>query len=188
MHFSKLIAALLLCATTLTLSPAAAAAAARRPPQKTRASNSSSSSSSSSRAQAPAPQMEITKEKVEAIVSAIEQAGRKKDIAVLVPYLAPDFKYKLDGGGRPTRRANRAEFIELIKLGFEFTLDSTYLRKSLIVTTAPGGQSATAHTEAFEMLTLAQGTLAAHTASITTFKIYKGKILISSMEGTIEYV
>jgi len=179
MHLSKTLAAILLCAVTLALLPVAAAAAG--PSQKTRAS-------SSSRAQAPAPQTEITKEKVEVIVSAIEQSVKKKEAAVLIAYLAPDLKYKLDGGGRPTRHANRPQYIEIVKLGFALALDYVYLRKSLTVTIAPDGQSATAQTEAFEMLTLAQGTVAAHVTSVTTFKIYKGKILISAMESTIKYV
>ncbi len=179
MHLNKTLAAILLCAASLTLPLAATAAAATViPSQKTRAS----------KVQTPAPQTEITKEKVEAIVSAIEQAGKKKDIAVITAYLAPDLKYKLNGGGRPTRHANRAQYIEIIKLGFELTLDYTYLRKSLTITIAPDGQSATAQTEAFEMVTLAQGTVAANVVGTITFKIYKGKILISSMEGTIEYV
>jgi hypothetical protein len=67
-------------------------------------------------------------------------------------------------------------------------LDITYLRKSLIITIDPDGQSATAQIEAFEMLTLAQGTVAGNSIGTTTFKIYKGKILISSIEGMIEYV
>ena len=173
MHLNRTLAAILLCATTLTLPPAAAA----RPSQKTRP-----------KTQAPAPQTEITKEKVEAIVSAIEQSVKKKDAAVIIAYLAPDLKYKLDGGGRPTRHANRAQYIKIVRLGFGLALDYVYLRKSLTITIAPDGQSATAQTEAFEMVTLAQGTVAANVVGTTTFKIYKGKILISSMEGTIEYV
>jgi hypothetical protein len=161
----------------MTLTPAASAAAAARAPQKTRA-----------KAQAPAPQTEITKEKIEAIVSAIEEAAKKKDFAGIIPHLAPDFKYKLDGGGRPTREANRAQYIEMIKLGFGLTLDYTYLRKSLTITIAPDGQSATAHTESFEMVTMAQGTVAGNATSLTTFKIYKGKIMIASVEGTVDYV
>jgi hypothetical protein len=175
MRLSKTLAAILLCATTFTLPPALAAA---RPSQKTRAS----------KAQTPAPETEITKEKVEAIISALEQAAKKKEMAVIVAYLAPDMKYKLEGEGRPTRYANRAQYIEIIKLGFAVALDYVYMRKSLTVTIAPDGQSATAHTEAFEMLTLAEGTVAGHTTSLITFKIYKGKILIASMEGTIQRV
>lgn len=175
MHLKQTLAAILLCATTFALAPAANAAATS---QKARAS----------KAQAPAPQTEITKEKVEAIISAIEQSVKKKDTAVIISYLAPDMKYTLDAGGRPTRQANRAEYIQILKLGIELTLDYTYLRKSLTINIAPDGQSATAQAEAFEMLTTAQGTLAGHSASLTTFKIYKGKILISAMEGSIEYV
>jgi hypothetical protein len=67
-------------------------------------------------------------------------------------------------------------------------LDYTYLRKSLTVTIAPDAQSATAQVEAFEMLTVAQGTIAGNSINVITFKIYKGKILIASMEGTIAYV
>jgi hypothetical protein len=177
MRFSQTLAAILLCAATLTLPPAANATA-QRPSQKPRAS----------KAQTPAPQTEITKEKIEAIISAIEQAAKDRNFAAIVPYLAPDFKYKLDGGGRPTRHANRAKYIELIKITSEITLDFKYYRKSLTVTIAPDGQSATAHLEAFEMLTVAQGTLAGDSSSLNFFKIYKGKILISAMEGTINYV
>ena len=173
MRFSQTLAAILLCATTLTLPPAAAA----RLPQKTRV-----------KAQAPTPHTEITKEKVEAIVSTIEQAVKKKDAAVLISYLAPDMKYTLDGGGRPTRHANRAHYIQIVRLGFKMALDYKYYRKSLTITVAPDGQSATAQTEAFELLTLAQGTVTGNSTSLTTFKIYKGKILISAMEGTIDYV
>ena len=172
MRLNQFLAAILLCATTLTLPPAAA-----RTPQKTRV-----------KAQAPTPQTEITKEKVEAIVSTIEQAVKKKDAAVLISYLAPDMKYTLDGGGRPTRHANRAQYIQIVRLGFKMTLDYKYHRKSLTITVAPDGQSATAQTEAFELLTLAQGTVAGNSTSLTTFKIYKGKVLISAMEGTIDYV
>jgi hypothetical protein len=174
MRFSKTLAALLLCATTLA-SPSPALAA--RPSQKPRA-----------KAQVPAPHTEITKEKIEAIVSAIEESIKKRDAAVVISYLAPDMKYKLDAGGRPTRHANRAEYVQILKLGTEMMLDYTYLRKSLTITVAPDGQSATAHIESFEMVTLAQGTLAGNSVGLTTFKIYKGKILISAMEGTVEYV
>jgi hypothetical protein len=159
------------------MTPATAAAARTRPTQKARA-----------KAQAPAPQTEITKEKIEAIVAAFEQAGKKKDFAVILPLLAPDFTYKSEGNNRPTRRANRAQYIESIKLGSALVLDYTYVRKSLTITIAPDGQSATAHTEAFEMLTMAQGTVAGNATSLTTFRIYKGKIMIASMEGTVDYV
>lgn len=176
MHLNKTFAVILLCVTALTLPPAAAAAAAR-PSQKPRA-----------KAQAPAPQTEITKEKVEAIVSAVEQAAKKKDAAVLISYLAPDLKYKLNEGDRPTRHLTRAQYAEAVKLVFAHVLDYVYLRKSLTITIAPDGQSATAQTEAYEMVTLPQGTVAGNSTSLTTFKIYKGKILISAMEGTITYV
>jgi len=175
MRLSRTIAAIVLCATTQTLSPAAAAVA--RPSQKPRA-----------KAQAPAAQTQITKEKVEAIVSAIEESMKKKDINVIISYLAPDLKYSLDSRGQPTRHANRAQYIQLLKLGSEMMLDLTYLRKSLSITVAPDGQSATAQTEAFEMVTTEQGTLAGNSTSLITFRIYKGKILISAMEGKIEYV
>jgi hypothetical protein len=118
----------------------------------------------------------------------LEQAAKKKDVAVITGYLAPDFKYKLEASNRPTREANRAQYVEIVKLGLEVTLDYTYLRKSLTVTVAPDGQSATAQVEAFEMVTLAQGTLAGNVSSLTTFKIYKGKILISAVAASIEYV
>jgi hypothetical protein len=176
MRLSKILAAILLCATTLTLPPAAVAA---RPSQKARAR---------ARAQVPAPRTEITRENVEAIVAELEQAAKKKDVAVITGYLAPDFKYKLEASNRPTREANRAQYVEIVKLGLEVTLDYTYLRKSLTVTVAPDGQSATAQVEAFEMVTLAQGTLAGNVSSLTTFKIYKGKILISAVAASIEYV
>ena len=177
MRFSQTLAAILLCAATLTLPPAARAANAR-PSQKARAG----------KAQTPAPHTEITKEKIEAIVNAIEESVKKRHTAVLFSYLAPDFKYKLDGGGRPTRQANRAHYVELLELVMPLILDYSYLRKSLTITIAPDGQSATAHATGFEMTTLAQGTLAGHTTSLSTFKIYKGKILISATEATIEYV
>jgi hypothetical protein len=175
MRFSQTLAAILLCASTLILPSAAAA-------------NPHSSQKTRAKAQTPAPHTEITKEKIEAIVNAIEESVKKKHTAVLFSYLAPDFKYKLDGGGRPTRQANRAHYVELIKLAMPLILDYSYLRKSLTITIAPDGQSATAHATGFEMTTLAQGTLAAHTTSLSTFKIYKGKILISATEATIEYV
>jgi hypothetical protein len=176
MRFSQTLAAILLCAAALTLPPANAAAT--RPAQRTRAT----------KAPTPAPNTEITKEKIEAIINALEAAAKDKNFSAVVPYLAPGFKYKLDGGGRPTRHADRAKYIEMIKLTSGFTLDYKYLRKSLTITIAPDGQSATAHIEAFEILTLEQGTLAGDSTSLNHFKIYKGKILISAMEGTINYV
>ncbi|HZG51116.1 MAG TPA: hypothetical protein VEZ40_03170 [Pyrinomonadaceae bacterium] len=174
MRLSKTLVALLLCAATFPLTPVAAAA---RPSQKARA-----------KTQAPATHTEITKEKIETIVSTLEQAGKKKDVAVIIPYLAPDMTYKLEGGGRPPRHANRAHYIELTKIGFALMLDHVYMRKSLTIKVAPDGQSATAQTAGYEMLTLAQGTVAGHTTSLVIFKIYKGKILIASMESAIEYV
>jgi hypothetical protein len=178
MRFSKTLAAIILCAATLTLPPAARAAAALRPAQKARAS----------KAQTPAPHTEITKEKLEAIISALEEAAKKRNFNAVVPYLAPDFKFKSDGGGQPTRHANRAQYILMMKLASEITLDYKYLRKSLTITIAPDGQSATVYIEAFEMLTLAQGTVAGDSAGVSTFKIYKGKILLSAMEGKVNYV
>ncbi|HYO99140.1 MAG TPA: nuclear transport factor 2 family protein [Pyrinomonadaceae bacterium] len=174
MRLSKTLAAIFLCATTLTL-PANVDAA--RPLQKPRA-----------KTQAPAPQTEITKEKIEAIVAAVHQAAKKKDAALLISYLAPDLKYKLEGGGRPPRHMNRAQYVETLRRVFEHALDYTYLIKSLNITIAPDGQSATAQTDVFEMITFAQGTAAANVTSTATFKIYKGKILIASMDGTITYV
>jgi hypothetical protein len=176
MRFSQTLAAIFLCAAALTLPPANAAAV--RPAQKARAA----------KAQTPAPHTEITREKIEAIISALEEAAKKRNFSAIVPYLAPDFKHKLDGGGRPTRHADRAQYILMMKLASEVTLDYTYLRKSLTITIAPDGQSATAHIEAFEMLTMAQGTVAGDSAGITTFKIYKGKVLISAMEGKVDFV
>lgn len=170
MRLSKILAAALLCATTLTLPLGVEAAA--RPSQQTRA-----------KAQTPAPQTEITKETVEAIVSAVETAMKKKDLAALAVHLAPDMKYKSQTGDKPAYELNRAQLLEVMKLGLELTLDYVYLRKSLTVTIAPGGQSATARTESFEMVTTAQGALAGHSVGVTTFKIYKGKVLISSMES-----
>lgn len=170
MRLSKSLAAILLCATTLTLPSSAAAA---RPSQKTRA-----------RAQAPAPEIEITKEKVEAIFAALEQAAKKKEIAVFAAFLAPDLKVKSQMGDKPAIELNRAQYLEVMKRGMELTLDYVYLRKSLTISIAPDGQSATAQTETFEMVTLEQGTVAGNVVGITTFKIYKGKILIASMEGT----
>ena len=169
MRLSNIFAAILLCATTLTLPPARAAT---RPSQKARA-----------RAQAPAPQTEITKEKVEAIVSELETAAKKKDVAVINAYLAPDMKYVSQMGDKPPLQLNRAQYAEVLKRGLEVALDYVYLRKSLTVTIAPDGQSATAHTETFEMITTAQGTIAGNVVALTTFKIYKGKILIASMEA-----
>ncbi|MCA1568444.1 MAG: hypothetical protein LC803_22900 [Acidobacteria bacterium] len=169
MRLNKIIVAILLCATTLTLPPLAAVA---RPTQKTRA-----------KAQTPAPQTEITKENVEAIVSGLEGAMKKKEIAVIAAYLAPDMRYKSQTANRPAIDLNRAQFLEVMELGLELTLDYVYLRKSLTVTVAPGGQSATAQTETFEMVTTAQGAVAGHSVGVINFKIYKGKILISSMES-----
>jgi hypothetical protein len=174
MRLNQTLAAILLCATTLVLPSAVAPVAAQ---QKARA-----------KTQAPAPLTEITKEKIETIVNELEQAAKKKEFAAIVPYLAPDFKYKLDAANRPTRHATRAQYVEMIRLSISVTLDYTYLRKSLSIEVAPDGQSATAHTEAFEMLTLAQGTVAGGSTSHMTFKIYKGRILISAMAGTLDYV
>ena len=178
MRFSQTLAAIFLCAAALILPPANNVVAATLPAQKTRAA----------KAPTPAPHTEITKEKIEAIIATIEEAVKKRNFSAVVPYLAPDFKYKVDGGGQPTRHANRAQYILMMKLSSEVTLDYKYLRKSLTITIAPDGQSATAHIEAFEMLTLAQGTVAGDSAGTTTFKIYKGKILISAMEGKVNYV
>ena len=177
MRFSKTLAAIFLCATTLTLQPSTINAVALRASQKPRA-----------KAQTPAPQIEITKEKIEAIVAAIHQAAKKKDVALIIPHLAPDLKSKMEGGNRPPRQLTRAQYIESLRLGFELAVDYTCLIKSLNITIAPDGQSATAQTDIFEMITFAQGTLAANVTSTTTFKIYKGKILIALMDSTIEYV
>lgn len=170
MHLSKIPAAILLCAATLTPPPADAAAQAA---QKTRA-----------KAQAAPTQTEITKENVEAIVSALEAAMKKKELAVVASYLAPDMKYKSQTADRTAIELNRAQLLEVMKLGLELTLDYVYLRKSLTITIAPGGQSATAHIESFEMVTTPQGAAAGHSVGVTTFKIYKGKVLISSMDST----
>lgn len=175
MRLNRTLVAILLCATTLTLTPAATAA---RTPQKGRAAKT----------QAPAPQTEITKEKIETIVLALEEASKKKEFTTILPYLAPDFRYRLEAGGQPPREANRAQYIEMVKLGASLTLDYTYLRKSLTIEVAADAQSATAQIEAFEMLRFPQGTVAGHSHGRTTFKIYKGKILISAMEGAVEYV
>jgi malonyl CoA-acyl carrier protein transacylase len=170
MRLSKTIVAILLCAATLTL-PAATTAA--NPTQKPRA-----------KAQTPAPQTAITRENVEAIVSGLEAAMKKKDLAVITAYLAPDMTYKSQTANRSAIELNRAQFLEVMKLSLELTLDYVYLRKSLTVNVAPGGQSATAQTETFEMVTTAQGAVAGHSVGVITFKIYKGKVLISSMEST----
>lgn len=176
MRLSQTLAAIFLCAA-LTLPPANAAANVPAS-QKARART----------AQTPAPQTEITKEKIEAIVKAIHEAAKKRDVDAINAYLAPDATWKLQGGGRPPRRATRAQYIQALRLAFELALDYTYLIKSLNITVAPDGQSATAQSEVFEMSTFAQGTIAANIVGTTTFKIYKGKILISSMEGTITYI
>lgn len=180
MHFRQSFAAILLCAAIVTLPPFASPAAAS---QKARPR-----AQQPQQQQAPAPHTEITKEKIETIISAIEAAAKKKDVAVIASYLAPDMKFKLDGGGRPTRYANRAQYIEMVKIGIGLALDYEFIRKSTLVTIAPDGQSATAQTETFEMLTLAQGTITSNVVSTATFKIYKGKILIASMDGTITYL
>lgn len=177
MRFSQTLAAILLCAAALTLPPHATAAAAPRQSQKARA-----------KAQTPAPQTEITKEKIEVIVKAIHQAAKEKNVDGIAPYLAPDLKFKSQGEGRPVVHLNRAQYVASIRLVFEQTLDYTFLLKSLTVTIAPDGQSATAQSEIFEMITFAQGTVAASVVGTTTFKIYKGKILISSMDGTVTHV
>ncbi|HEY1403023.1 MAG TPA: hypothetical protein VGB05_02715 [Pyrinomonadaceae bacterium] len=169
MRLSKIVAVILLCATTLTFAPAARAA---RPSQKTRA-----------KAQTPAPQTEITKEKIEAIISSLEEAAKKKEVAVFAAHLAPDMKYKSQTGNNPVLNLSRTQYLEAMKRGFELALDYVYLRKSLTITITPDGQSATAHTETYEMLTMEQGTLAGHAVGLTTFKIYKGKILIDSVES-----
>lgn len=176
MRLSKTLAAILLCAATLTLSHPVTAAASR-PSQKPRA-----------KAQTPAPHTEITKEKIEAMVKAIHQAAKNKNVDIIAAYLAPEVKWKLEGGGRPVRFANRAQYLAILRLTMEQVLDSTFLVKSLTVTVAPDGQSATAQSEIFEMMTFAQGTVAANVVGTTTFKVHKGKILITAMESTITYV
>lgn len=178
MRFSKTLAAILLCATTLTLQPPAVnAQAAARPSQKPRAG-----------AQTPAPQTEITKEKIEAIVAAIHQAAKKRDVALIIPHLAPDFTCKSQAGDKPATYVNRAQYIQNIRLAFELAVDYTYLIKSLNITIAPDGQTATAQSDIFEMVTFAQGTVAANVTSTATFKIYKGKIVLASTDGTVTYV
>ncbi len=181
MHLGQTFTAILLSAAALTLPPAATAAAAAA---TVRQSQNIRARASRRTQEAPVPQTEITKEKVEAIISAVEQAAKKKDIAALSAYLAPDLKFKSQWGDKPTLSINRAQYIESVRLMFEAALDYVYLRKSLTVTISPDGQSATAQTEAFEMVTLAQSTVAGNVVEVTTFKIYKGKILIAAMEGT----
>jgi hypothetical protein len=173
MRLSQSLAAIFLCAAALTLPPAVSAANAR-PTQKPRA-----------KAQTPAPHTEITKEKIEAIVSVMEQGVKKKEVAAIAPYLAPDLRWRFRSGDKPVGYANREQYIANVKRGFELALDYTYLRKSLTISVAPDGQSATAQLETFEMMTLEQGTFAASSISEITFKIYKGKILVASVEGTI---
>lgn len=179
MRFSQTLAAILLCATSLTLPPASNAntAAATRPTQKPRA-----------KAQTPVPQTEITKEKIDAIVKIIHQAAKEKNVDVMAPYFAPDMKFRSQAEGRPVIYANRAQYLGSLRLVFEQMLDYTSLLKSLSITIAPDGQSATVQSEIFEMATFAQGTIAASVVATTTFKIYKGKILISSMDGTVTHV
>lgn len=172
MRFSQTLAAIFLCATTLILPSAATAA---RPSQKARAN----------KAQTPAPQTEITKDKVEAIVKAIHEAAKKNDADAFISYLAPDMTFKSLADGKPPMHLNRAQYTASLRLIFEQTLDYTILLKSMTVTIAPDGQSATAQSEIFEMSTFAQGAVAASVVGTTTFKIYKGKILISSMVGTV---
>ncbi|HEV7904688.1 MAG TPA: nuclear transport factor 2 family protein [Pyrinomonadaceae bacterium] len=174
MRLSQTLAAIFLCAAALTLPPAANAAA-QRSTQKPRAA----------KAQTPAPQTEITKEKIEAVIAAIHKAAKEKDVDGILPYLAPDMKFKSLAAGRPPIHANREQYVANISRTFEHALDYTILLKSMTVTIAPDGQSATAQSEIFEMVTFAQGTVAANVVGTTTFKIYKGKILISSMDGTI---
>lgn len=174
MRFSQTLAAIFLCAAALILPPADAHAAATAP-QKARAA----------RAQTPAPQTEITKEKIEAIVKAIHEAAKKKEAGAFISYLAPDMTFKSLAEGKPPMNLNRAQYVASLRLIFEQTLDYTILLKSMTVTIAPDGQSATAQSELFEMSTFAQGTVAASVVGTTTFKIYKGKILISSMVGTV---
>jgi hypothetical protein len=173
MRFSQTLAAIFLCAATLTL-PFAANAAPRQP-QKARAS----------KAQTPAPQTEITKEKLEAIMQAIHKAAKEKNPDGIAPYLAPDMKFKSLATGRPPVHANREQYLASLRLSFEHALDYTILLKSMSVTIAPDGQSATTQSEIFEMVTFAQGTVAANVVGTTSFKIYKGKILIAAMEGTV---
>ncbi|HLL70314.1 MAG TPA: hypothetical protein VK363_02715 [Pyrinomonadaceae bacterium] len=177
MRFSKTLAAIFLCATTLTLQPPTVNAAALRASQKPRA-----------KAQTPAPQTEITKEKIEAIIAAIHQAAKKRDVALIIPHLAPDFTCKSQAGDKPASYVNRAQYVQNIKLAFELAVDYTYLIKSLNITIAPDGQTATAQSEIFEMVTFAQGTVAANVTSIATFKIYKGKVVLASTDGTVTYV
>ncbi|HEX8422451.1 MAG TPA: nuclear transport factor 2 family protein [Pyrinomonadaceae bacterium] len=177
MLFRQTLAAILLCATTLTLAPAVNANAAARPSQKPRA-----------KAQTPAPQTEITKEKIDVIVKAMHEAAKAKNVNGIAPYLAPDMKFISRGEGRPNLYVTRAQYLASLRLVFEQVLDYTYLLKSLNITIAPDGQSATVESEVFEMLTFAQGTVAASVVGTTTFKIYKGKILISAMDGTVTRV
>jgi hypothetical protein len=175
MRFSQPLAAIFLCAAALTLPPAANAVAAPLRTQKARAA----------KAQTPAPQTEITKEKIAAIIAAIHKAAKEKNMDAIAPYLAPDMKFKSLAAGRPPVHANRAQYLASVRLSFEHALDYTIVLKSMTVTIAPDGQSATAQSEVFEMITFAQGTVAANIVGTTSFKVYKGKILISTMDGTV---
>lgn len=172
MRFNQTLAAIFLCAIALTLPHPVVA---QRAAQKTRPG----------KAQTPAPHTEITKEKIEAIVSAIEQGIKKKEIAAVAPHLAPDLRWSFHGGDKQVGSANREQYIANVRRGFELALDYTYMRKSLTIEVAPDGQSATAQLETFEMMTMAQGTVAASSVSDMIFKIYKGKILLASVVGTI---
>lgn len=169
MRLSKTLAAILLCSATVSLPLVATASSS----QKARAG-----------AQTPAPQTEITKEKIDAIVSAIGRAANNKDAVAFVSYFAPDARIKIKAGDSPTAYLTRVQYVANLKRSFEVALEYQHLLKSLSITVAPDGQSATAQAEVFEMLTLAQGTVAAMSDSVLTFKIVKGKILITSMEGT----
>jgi hypothetical protein len=136
------------------------------------------------KARTPVLQTEITKEKIEAILSDLERAAKEKDVAGHAAYLAPDLQVKSKFGDTPMVQLNRAQYLAVHKQALEITLYYQYVRKSMNIKIAPDGQSATVRIEAFEMATLAQGTVAATTNEVVIFKIYKGKILIASLDAT----
>jgi hypothetical protein len=134
------------------------------------------------------PEPQLTRESVDLLLDAFDQAMRQKEIDGILRHIAPDATITIhmtQGTQQQSATLTREEYGKSLAMGFAFPSANNFTRVDTTVSLAPDGRSAKVSFRSTETLLQAQRELTIEGEATLVVKIRDDKPVITSLEQVV---
>jgi ketosteroid isomerase-like protein len=133
----------------------------------------------------------MTKQEVAAVLAEIDAAVKRKDVGAMLKHFSKDARIKVNvEDPDATIRGmvfTREQYRDYFQGAFNLIDEYQYDRRDTVINLAPDGQSAIVADQVFEEVKTGGETINSVTVETATLKMEDGRVVITSLEGTLRW-